>query len=1031
MSLNQRPGSTPAVCVTVCVTKSEHEAADRPMASAWPLQPLQLTARRPALPWRSRPLALTLQTVLGLTAAALLSACQKPSDSPASSPTPAVAASASPTASASLVSQSDQLLARYRQMIVLMDGESALKASEREAVRSVGLLLFHDMQDSLQTLVATATAQGQDPAGLAALSQLLDRIETEPSWFDADRLAFKEFLTQLEQTFSTSQSISGLKLAKRAHEDLAVLAEVEQAYAQELRDTFGRFAQRGITLKREKWTDYVAKLKTIYTREGILKDYATILPDLSARPSDVSNTAASTTSPAATVSTADAPADTPAAAASGSSGSAADRSTAAAPAATTRGPSKEERELFGRALPPKTVLLTFDDGPHPRYTDEILEILKRYQAPAVFFELGRNLGSVDAKGQIKPGPGVQVAKRVLAAGHPIANHSFTHGVMSKFQLDQVKQEASQTEALLDAAGRAGQPLFRFPYGARTDNALGVIEGLKLRSMMWNVDSLDWSDPIPKSIAARVMNELSKQQRGIVLFHDIHARTVEALPLVLDQLKAEGYRFATWKDGRIEPLAAATAESPAPDLAGANLYRDSYALVIGIDQYQRWPRLQHAVRDAQAIRDTLQSQFGFRAENITTLTDGDATRANILRALNGLARDKAGQPRLKRDDRVFVFFAGHGSTRRLPSGRDVGYIIPVDSSTDDLQTDAIAMPQLQELGEALPAKHAFFVIDACYSGLGLTRGAAPGSNNFIRDNARRLGRQMMTAGGADQQVADDGPGGHSVFTWTLLQALSGKADLNGDGLITATELAAYVAPAVSAIAHQTPAFGSLPGSEGGEFIFELASAPEQALSTTSAQLDVQASALAKRADDARNAQLQPMASASAVPGVTAPAAAGSAAAVQVTVKGLDGKDTAIATSATAAPVSARVAAQRANDRGLQLYKERRYDEAEAAFTEALKLQPKFALAANNLGFIYFKRNKPAEAARWYRRAIEMDGSRALAHLNLGDALLLAGEDKEAQAAYASFIELSPSHPRVAELKAWLAQPDAAHRPQPPR
>ncbi|MBB3196050.1 polysaccharide deacetylase family protein [Roseateles terrae] len=1006
--MNQAPGVTPASGAM----RSAHE---------------RTAATGPAAALRAAALV-----VLGLGTAALMTACQKPSDTAASSPTPAVAASASPTASATLITQSDQLLARYRQMIVLMDGEAALKASERDAVRSVGLLLFHDMQDSLQTLVATATAQGQDPAGLAALSQLLDRIETEPGWFDADRLAFKEFLTQLEQNFSTSQSISGLKLAKRAHEDLAVLAEVEQAYEQELRDTFGRFAQRGITLKREKWTDYVAKLKTIYTREGILKDYATILPDLAARPSD-SNNAGTAAAGAAT----EAAAESAQAAASGAGHGATAPGTQTATAAVTRGPSKEERELFGRALPPKTVLLTFDDGPHPRYTDEILEILKRYQAPAVFFELGRNLGSVDAKGQIKPGPGVQVAKRVLAAGHPIANHSFTHGVMSKFQLDQVKQEASQTEALLDAAGRAGQPLFRFPYGARTDNALGVIEGLKLRSMMWNVDSLDWSDPIPKSIAARVMNELSKQQRGIVLFHDIHARTVEALPLVLDQLKAEGYRFATWKDGKIEPVAAtASTEAPAQDLTGANLYRDSYALVIGIDQYQRWPRLQHAVRDAQALRDTLQSQFGFRAENITTLTDGDATRANILRALNGLARDKSGQPRVKRDDRVFVFFAGHGSTRRLPSGRDVGYIIPVDAGTDDLQTDAIAMPQLQELSEALPAKHAFFIIDACYSGLGLTRGGAPVSNNFIRDNARRLGRQMMTAGGADQQVADDGPGGHSVFTWTLLQALSGKADLNGDGLITATELAAYVAPAVSAIAHQTPAFGSLPGSEGGEFIFELASAPEQALSTTSTQLDAQASALAKRADDARNAQLQPLAAASAVPGSTTgtPSGAGpaaSAAAVQVTVKGLDGKDTAIATSATAAPVSARVAAQRANDRGLQLYKERRYDEAEAAFTEALKLQPKFALAANNLGFIYFKRNKPVEAARWYRRAIEMDGSRSLAHLNLGDALLLAGEDKEAQAAYASFIELSPSHPRVPELKAWLAQPDAAHRPQPPR
>nr|WP_255511774.1 galactokinase family protein [Mitsuaria sp. TWR114] len=583
---------------------------------------------------------------------------------------------------------------------------------------------------------------------------------------------------------------------------------------------------------------------------------------------------------------------------------------------------------------------------------------------------------------------------------------------------------------MSAGGRDGQALFRFPYGARNDAALGAIEALKLRSMMWNVDSLDWSDPIPKSIAARVLGELGKQQRGIVLFHDIHARTVEALPLVLDQLKAEGYKFAAWKDGRIVAVDAPAVEA-APDLAGANLYRDSVALVIGIDQYKSWPRLQHAVRDAQAIQETLRTQFGFRPENITTLTDGDATRANILRALNAMAR-KGGDGRLKRDDRVFVFFAGHGSTRKLPSGRDVGYIIPVDAGTDDLQTDAIAMPQLQELSEALPAKHAFFVIDACYSGLGLTRGGAAGSSaNFVRDNARRLGRQMMTAGGADQQVADDGPGGHSVFTWTLLQALSGKADLNGDGLITATELAAYVAPAVSAIAHQTPAFGSLPGSEGGEFIFELASAQEQALSGDSNQLDAKASALAKQADDARNAQLQPVAQALRDHQVHRRIAEGARDAQRCgTVEDLGGRAV-LQQLAAPAPISARVAAQRANDRGLQLYKERRYDEAEAAFTEALKLQPKFALAANNLGFIYYKRDKPAEAARWYRKAIEMDGSRALAHLNLGDALLRAGDEAGAQAAYRAFIELSPQHARAAGLKAWIEHPDSAPKPEPPR
>jgi tetratricopeptide (TPR) repeat protein len=150
---------------------------------------------------------------------------------------------------------------------------------------------------------------------------------------------------------------------------------------------------------------------------------------------------------------------------------------------------------------------------------------------------------------------------------------------------------------------------------------------------------------------------------------------------------------------------------------------------------------------------------------------------------------------------------------------------------------------------------------------------------------------------------------------------------------------------------------------------------------------------------------------------------------VTVKNLDGADVKLTTIAATA-VPPRVAAQRANDRGLALYRERRYDEAEAAFTQALKLQPKFALAANNLGFVYFKRGKPVEAARWFEKAIEMDGSRALAYLNLGDAHLQAGDDKKALAAYGTFVGLSPKHARAAELQAFIASPDAAHRPRLP-
>lgn len=148
-----------------------------------------------------------------------------------------------------------------------------------------------------------------------------------------------------------------------------------------------------------------------------------------------------------------------------------------------------------------------------------------------------------------------------------------------------------------------------------------------------------------------------------------------------------------------------------------------------------------------------------------------------------------------------------------------------------------------------------------------------------------------------------------------------------------------------------------------------------------------------------------------------------------MKNLEGADTKL-TMPAAAPLTPRVAAQRANDRGLQLYRERRYDEAEAAFTEALKLQPRFALAANNLGFVYFKRGKPVEAARWFEQAIDMDGSRALAYLNLGDAYLQAGNDAKALAAYTTFVGLAPKHARVAALQAWIATPDAAHRPSLP-
>jgi len=819
------------------------------------------------------------------------------------------------------------ILGNYRKIIVLLADEQSLSELDRKAAGQVGQVLFHENVERAAKARQLLAKLQEAPAAQrdAAYDVLLSYIESASDLFDADRLAFREVLVEMQQQAGANQTLPGIKLHKRISEDLTALEDIERQYDKELSGIFARFDQRAIVPKRERWEDYVAQLKKLFSRDQIMKDYGVIVPYPSKPDAD-----------------------------------------------------EAAKEIFGKSLPPKTVVLTFDDGPHATYTDEVAAILKQYGVPGVFFQVGKNLGEVSAEGKEALSKQAAASRRLLEAGNVLGNHSYSHALLSKEKGDQLYGEIAQADKLLKAVDTRRSALFRFPYGAHNAEGLEVLGKLGLRSVMWNIDSLDWADPVPSSIANRVLGSLEKEKRGIILFHDIHERTIKTLPLVLDKLVADGYSFATW-DGN--DFTIAKAGKPEPDkVAISTGYANSYAVVIGINDYQKWPKLQYAVQDAKAIRDTLVSRFGFDNERVFTLTNGDATRNNIL----ALFHDKLAEAKLKKDDRIFVFFAGHGATRQLSSGRSLGYIIPVDSDPQQVSVDAIPMTDLQNIAESLNAKHLLFVMDACYSGLGLTRGG--GTTAFLRDNARRIGRQMLTAGGADQMVADGGPNGHSVFTWTLLQALGGKADLNGDGMITATELAAYVAPAVASVSQQTPAFGSLPGSEGGEFVFQLP-AEAEFLSEGSTQLSQEAIALNKKLDTGRSSQ-----------------ADGNA----VVVKNLQGEEQKLA-APKPVDASSRQLAQRANDRGLQLYKEKQYTQAEAAFTEALKYRPDFGLAANNLGFVYYKQDKYAEAARWFENTIQIDASRAIAYLNLGDARQRQGDQEKARKAYASFLELAPNHP----------------------
>jgi peptidoglycan/xylan/chitin deacetylase (PgdA/CDA1 family) len=163
----------------------------------------------------------------------------------------------------------------------------------------------------------------------------------------------------------------------------------------------------------------------------------------------------------------------------------------------------------------------------------------------------------------------EVSRKLLQAGYTLANHSLTHAQLSKRSGEALKPEILATDALLQAVDSRRSPLFRFPYGARNEEGLAVLEGAHLRSVMWNIDSLDWADPVPSSIADRVLRTVDKEGRGIVLFHDIHERTVKACP-PSDCLMADGYQFGV---GMVRVTVAA-APGPACPVAASPGYTDS-------------------------------------------------------------------------------------------------------------------------------------------------------------------------------------------------------------------------------------------------------------------------------------------------------------------------------------------------------------------------------------------------------------------------------------------------------------------------
>jgi uncharacterized caspase-like protein len=230
--------------------------------------------------------------------------------------------------------------------------------------------------------------------------------------------------------------------------------------------------------------------------------------------------------------------------------------------------------------------------------------------------------------------------------------------------------------------------------------------------------------------------------------------------------------------------------------------DRWAVVIGVGEYEdkQIPRLRYAVRDAEAIYEFLTTQGGYPKDHVLLLTDATEVKPTLLaikRALGDFLTRRAG-----RDDMVLIYFAGHGAPEVDAAGVEADgvskYLIPRDGDADSLYTTAFPMEEIQRIFLRIPSERVVMLLDTCYSGTAGGRTFARQrmrstglSDQFLERLTRSRGHVIMTASGPNEVALENSTLGHGLFTYYVLEGLKGKADRDGDGLVSVSELYEYV------------------------------------------------------------------------------------------------------------------------------------------------------------------------------------------------------------------------------------------------
>lgn len=206
-----------------------------------------------------------------------------------------------------------------------------------------------------------------------------------------------------------------------------------------------------------------------------------------------------------------------------------------------------------------SVALTFDDGPHPTHTPVLLDILAQYRVRATFYVIGQMARRYP-----------EILRRIVAEGHEVGNHSWSHPTLSQLGDGSVLREIDRTQEVVWQTVGAQPVTMRPPYGAFSRRQSHMLHDQRnLPTVIWSVDPQDWRRPGSSVVADRMVR--GARPGSVILAHDIHAPTVRAVPAAIEGIAARGLGFATMSEllgwGRWGPRGLRYVSGPATDYQG--------------------------------------------------------------------------------------------------------------------------------------------------------------------------------------------------------------------------------------------------------------------------------------------------------------------------------------------------------------------------------------------------------------------------------------------------------------------------------